>query len=143
MIDTARPEVNFLSDTGAFVRADSVLEDHLYIRDNISNVQWFYYYARGGEIPSLRQQSEQYHTGDSIRLCIPANGNVVNTQTGIRAYLLIDDGVNRKTINLSRQVIRHKSDLQTTEPMVWTPVYATASLFNKSAATLISNSTTL
>lgn len=138
MIDTMNPEVSFISDTGSYIQGYDSLEDSLFINDNISNVQWSYFYGRGAEHPSLRQQSDQYYTGDIIRLRIPNNENVVNSETGIRAYLLINDGFNIDTINISRRVLRHKSDVQTIDSKVWSPVYPTASLFNKSPTTLIS-----
>lgn len=138
MIDTMNPKVKFITDTGSYIQGYGSLEDHLFIDDNISNVKWTFFYGKGAEQPSLRQQSEQYHTGDTIKLCILNNENVVNSETGIRAYLLISDGFNIDSINISRQVLRRKSDVQTTDSKIWLPVYPTASLFNKSPTTLIS-----
>jgi len=137
MIDTSAPKTEISSDTSAFAFSTAQLDDTLRILDNIANVQWGYYYGRGDEPPQLRQQSESYHTGEPVLVSISDAVHAISSESGLRAYLVVTDGVHTDTINLSRSVLRPQSDNLTTEPNIWTPVYPTAVLFDKAGDSLI------
>jgi autotransporter-associated beta strand protein len=137
MIDTMTPGAAFLSDTGAYIVDSAKLSDSLRIFDNIANVEWQYFCGKGSEIPKLRKRSEAYHTGNSIVLAVSDTMNAISPESGLRAYVVITDGVHTDTINISRSVLRAQSDKQTIAAFLWTPVYPTAKLFNPSGDSLI------
>ncbi|MBN1578953.1 MAG: autotransporter-associated beta strand repeat-containing protein [Chitinispirillaceae bacterium] len=137
MIDTMRPATEFLSDTGTYAFSNSKLEDFLRINDNVANVRWKYFYGKGDRAPLLMQEDGSYHTGDYIKLTISDTMQAISSESGLRAYLVISDGIHCDTINMSRPVWRSESDNLTTEANIWTPVYPTAELLHKAGDSLI------
>ncbi|MBN1308523.1 MAG: DUF2341 domain-containing protein [Chitinispirillaceae bacterium] len=137
MIDTAPTEITVHGDTAAFIISTETHTDSIRIADNVANVRWKFYYGRGDQIPPLRQQEELNTGGSSIFLTIPDTLQVISSETGLRACVIISDGVHVDTINLSRSVLRRNSDQTTTEGMEWNPVYATGELKNKDVQALV------
>jgi PKD repeat protein len=137
MIDTAPPAAEVVSDTANYAVEGGSLTDSLRIFDNIINVRWRYFAGKGDEQPLLRQEGETHRTGERIDLTLADSINALSSLTGLRAFVLVGDAVHWDTIDLSRSVARAQSDKQTASAGVWTPVYPTSRLFQKSADSLI------
>lgn len=137
MIDMQVPEIGVESDTASFVLGDETLVDSVTVADNIMNITWKYYYSRGDKVPLLRGSGIIDLSG-SLLLAIPDSLQVISSDYGFRACLVIEDGVHYDTVNLSRVVLREESDIMITESNVWMPLHATADLKDKKAETLIS-----
>jgi hypothetical protein len=143
LIDTLKPVLtrNPHSDT---VVAWSDIFDTLYISDNIGNVTWNYAYAKGGDaftVTSMRQGTLNGKSGSAYVL-IP--GAYVSPDNGLRARIIINDGRNIDTFNVSRQVLRaDPSDFEMvyTDPMKWIPLRVTASLTNTDINTIFQKAT--
>jgi PKD repeat protein len=107
--------------------------DTLHISDNSGNVYWRYSYARGGDAytPGTIRQDTLRGTGANIPIFI--SGYYVSAENGLRASVIVSDGVHNDTINVSRQVSRiDSSDFEKTytDPMKWVPLRVTADLSN-------------
>lgn len=137
MIDTVPPRVEILSDTGSLVFCGGEMKDSIRIHDNIANVRWAYHYGSGDRIPPLRQENGSYRTGNQIQLSVSQTVSAICSEAGLRASLIVTDGNNYGTIDMSRSVRREQSDAFITEENVWVPVYATAVLDYTSGDSLL------
>jgi hypothetical protein len=129
MADTITPVLTLLSDTSrALYDADSLV-DTFTIQDNISNVKWQLWYARDGE-----KYPQVPLSGTVCGSCAPRNvitkvsSWYVTEDNGIRALLIVSDGVHTDSVNLSRRAWRLNSDRLTTNNGEWTPLWSTAVL---------------
>jgi Putative Ig domain. len=139
MIDTMSPQAQALppgTDLDAPVAGGQDITLSFIISDNISNVKCKLEYTKGGSsfddggsTPNTWLSSQIETIGVTIL------GDFVSQDYGLRAHLILSDGVHIDTIDLSRQVIRAtSSDPVATEPMKWCPLRVTAFL-DKPAAT--------
>jgi len=136
MLDTQAVTVNRWS------HVDTVPEftdcyDTVDLSDNAANVKWRFMCAKGGDASSAGGSvigaSLGYTRQKQIIVHIP--NSFVTQDNGVRAKLVVTDGVNTTVRDFSRQVRRLNSDLVRTEPMKWLPLRVTAQLDNP----LISN----
>ncbi|MBD3345714.1 MAG: DUF2341 domain-containing protein [Chitinivibrionales bacterium] len=129
MADSKKPEISFENDIDDAIDPDEELVDEVTIDDNIANVRWRMSYARNDDPFSGSTTDTGFCDGtaeEKIRLVIPSKA--ITPETGVRALLIIEDGVHRDSINISRRALRENSDVATTEDMQWIPVAATATL---------------
>ena len=141
MLDTVRPSIT-LPDSGTVAQADSAVTDRLQVRDNCANVTWKLSYARDDEPFAEERTAEGEVCGscdsvDGVSWTIP--GAYVTERTGVRAFLVVSDGVYVDTINVSHRARRKNSDAVTTEKMEWVPISATARLDNPAASSALRN----
>lgn len=137
MIDTIRPSIRLFSDTGTFIDASTYPKDSLRISDNITNLRWSYLYNSGDKLP-LKCLDDELTTGDTaFSIVVPESSDIKYETTGLRVLLVADDGPHRDTINLSRSVIRSRSDQWVIPEQQWTPVYATSCLNNRDASIFV------
>lgn len=134
MIDGEKPELSFLNQRDSIVHTDEDITDSIRISDNIANVRWWYVYGRGNALPSARDSGD---TEGLHELLVPSKSQLISSDYGLRALLVISDGVFTDTFDMSRSVFRDGSDATTTEPLIWHPVYPTAHLDETDAKSLI------
>lgn len=137
LIDTEKPSVTFLNDLNTIVHVGDTIIDSVEISDNTANVVWKYLYSRGDRLPSVRDNSELNDTIVVHALTIPSDAQVINSDYGFRAQLIISDGLFKDTFDLSRPVYRDESDPQRTTAMQWQPIYPTAQLYGSNPDSLI------
>jgi PKD repeat protein len=138
MVDQTHPAVAITSDTTSAILRTGDLLDTIVISDNVSNVKWWINYAKDGEryqTSSVEYASASQTGGDTVVVRVPAK--VITEDNGVRAFLMISDGVHMETINISRQALRAQSDGAYIEPYQWTPVWTTANLDNKNVKTAL------
>lgn len=139
LIDTIAPQVHLITDTASVVENTSQdFIDTVTITDNIANVRWKFMYGKGGD-PTLssHDSSELRDTLSQLSLKIAATTGALSSQSGLRSLLLITDGIHADTINLSRLVVREKSDGKSIVSKRWTPIFATANLMHPEPESLI------
>jgi len=136
-VDTARPEITVYSDTASFVTSSLGITDSININDNIANTGWSYYFGKGDETPLLRANGVTARSSYSFSVTIPDTLQAISSESGLRALLIITDGTNKDTVNLSRSVLRYESDNITTIDDTWTPICPTADLFYRSPDSLL------
>ncbi|MBD3419981.1 MAG: DUF2341 domain-containing protein [Chitinivibrionales bacterium] len=140
MADPHVPTVSFETDTGSTVEPGKEIGNTLVIDDNIDNVFWKVLYAKGSDSLSESTAETGYYCGtcmppQTLKVSIP--GALVNAESGVRAVLIISDGVHVDSVDLSRRVKRDRSDLTSSEELAWMPVAATSELDNTDAATAL------
>jgi hypothetical protein len=131
MIDTMRPQVSPLG-TGldSAVASNQDVTDSFYISDNISNVKCRIEYAKGGS-----SYDDGYRAKDTVlssrtdTIPFTIMGDFVSFDNGLRAHLIVSDGVHIDTIDVSRRVVRGAgSDPVSTDPKNWCPLSVSAYL---------------
>jgi hypothetical protein len=139
MADTMRPILTMISDTQAVLADSNALVDTFTLRDNIANVQWKLWYGKDGDpyrpTPLSGTTCGSCAVPESVVTQVSAW--YVTEDNGIRALLVISDGVHADSVNLSRQAWREFSDPAGTNQMEWTPVWSTALLDTPNARFLI------
>jgi len=107
--------------------------DTLHISDNSGNVFWRYSYAKGGDAYTPATIFQDTLRSTSGNIYIPIYGSYMSPDNGLRASVIVSDGVHNDTINVSRQVSRiDSSDFEYvyTDAMKWVPLRVTAALSN-------------
>ncbi len=128
MVDTRSPLEKVLGSQG-FVAADSSFYDTIRLSDNIANLKWHLLSAKGGSAWSAGDTSQSGELSDTLdTLIVNVPGGSVSPDNGVRAMLVVTDGLHSDTIDLSRSVVLASagdihSDIQT-----WTPLSVTAVL---------------
>ncbi|MFW6254191.1 MAG: autotransporter-associated beta strand repeat-containing protein [Chitinivibrionales bacterium] len=114
LVDTIQPQVDFsMRDTGAAITADGeMFQQRFSIRDNCGNVTYSIRASTGDKWYQYQLDSTLADTSVSINARIPKRDNpqeqlvgCVSELYGMRAILIVSDGVNVDTINISRQVL--------------------------------------
>lgn len=135
MIDREPPSFQVLSDIDTPVRPLQAVADTLVLSDNIANLSATMFYARAANEPKARRADTLQALSALITTAIP--GGYVTEEDGVRAYLVLSDGLHRDTVDISRRVIReHASDI-TTEPGKWVPLRTNAVLDDNALGTII------
>ncbi len=138
MIDIMPPVITVLSHSEKIVEKGVTVFDTIYVSDNTGNVVWNYRCSKGEQsFPSdVQSQTETLSTGSDTAIVF-IQKELIAEDNGVRAQFFADDGRSTKMVDLSRRVIREKSDLTVTESMKWTPLRVTATLDTPSAARLL------
>ena len=134
MIDTREPAVNLGPDSTA-VQPLTNLPIPLTVNDNISNIRVELWASNGANKMSIVSSDIATDTAYSEILVIPAD--LITTDNGVRAELVISDGRFTRKINISRSVRRGSSDEVVTEPESWIPLAPTAVLDDPSVETVL------
>ena len=123
MVDTRIPSVGILSPFTTAAIADSGYSDSLVLSDNIANLKWWFKSARGGTSYAAGDTSQFGELTDtSVTLVVNVPGGNVNQDNGVRAIVIVSDGVHLDTVDLSRSVALSTSGVVHTDILKWTPL---------------------
>ncbi len=135
LADTVPTTFEMLSDTGSIAEPSVKIEDSVLVHAGIAGAKWTLKYGNG------RGGYETVNTGycdttdEMLELII--SGRAVSSAYGLRAILIISDGVNRDTLNLSRRVKTPNSDAFFIPEEKWVPVHAIDSLHSNEARNIL------
>lgn len=129
-----------LKSTSEVLSESGAVNDTATITGNVANVRWNVFYAKNDEAFSDSRMISGYACGscaggEQIRWTIPEAA--INTASGVRAIVVVDNGVHSDTIDISRSMQRNNSDLITVASLQWTPVWSTAALTNPDATQVL------
>jgi hypothetical protein len=97
--------------------------DSFSLRSNIANLRWKYLSAKGGESFTTRDTSQSGFLSDTLQtIVVSIPGALVSQDNGVRALLVVTDGVHADTIDVSRMVVRDTCGIQWTGNQTWTPM---------------------
>jgi PKD repeat protein len=134
MVDRRAPTAEPLTDVSALVVASKPVTDRVVVHDNIANCTWRSLVARGGDAYDTLSNKIGGTLNDTCEtLSVTIDANYVTQDNGVRALLIVSDGVHFDTVNLSRSVIRDGSDIAFTDPEKWVPLSVNAVLDSTSA----------
>ncbi len=126
------------TDTAAVAEAGQSIETRFTVSDNVGNaiVRFEYGAGNGDYTDSLVRILHGNH--DTLDAAIGASS--VNPNFGVRARIIVDDGVYRDTIDVSRRVaIEQADEIPAAGERQWTPLRTTARLDNPSPWTVLSD----
>jgi hypothetical protein len=136
MIDTIPPQIAVLTDTASALPPMTPVTDSFEVWDNIANLKWWFYSARGDDRPLVRNSSDSgifTQIIDTVPTRI--DSNYLTPANGARAMLIADDGRFRDTADISRRVVRDANTVISTE-LKWVPLQVTAALDSPSITRL-------
>ncbi len=146
MVDTLAPrfEAKTEFDARTFISTERVF-DTVAIIDNAGGAQLRLIAGPGSDRPidfSL-YVAALADSGARRRFQTGIPPYVADECSGLRAYLIADDGVNRDTINISRRIARRAGncDNRTLTPLQWTPLIVSAQPASADVASLFARST--
>jgi PKD repeat protein len=129
MVDRRAPTARPLSDVSKFVFSSKPVFDTVVVHDNIANCSWRYLTARGGDPYDTAGKKVGGFLQDTCEtLAVVIDSNFVTQDNGVRALLIVSDGVHYDTVNLSRIVLRDRYDITYTDTGNWSPLFVTAVL---------------
>jgi hypothetical protein len=141
LADTSAPRVSLDSaetDTSTILAPGTPVVYKGVITDNIGNTRWKIQYARG--VSAFVAGNADSATGSNLSVSfvhtIP--GAVVSEAYGLRVWLIVDDGVNRDTIDYSRRVRTNLVADFSFEPKKWKPLSVAAFMDVPAVATALS-----
>jgi hypothetical protein len=126
LVDKRPPSHETVSKTDLPVSAATPVTDTVKVSDNIANMSWRFLYARGGDAYDTAASGVLKDTTGTLIVTI--DSNFVTQDNGVRALLIIGDGVYEDTVNLSRSVLRNGTDIAFTEEEKWVPLSVNAVL---------------
>ncbi len=135
MVDTRRPNAEVLSDIDTPVEPNTLLLDTVRVSDNIANVTTTLLYSRGENAASPASVDTLDGLSGDIVTEIP--GGYVTADNGVRAYLVISDGLHVDTVNISRQVIVAQASDIMTDGEKWVPLRTSSILDEPDVAGMI------
>jgi hypothetical protein len=128
LADVSDPDTAFVSPRGAVAAVDvSMIYDTLVLSDNMAGVQWWFYHSTPDKAlyETVKDSGVVSGTMDTLILGIPVSGVRDN---GVRAALVIDDGVYRDTVDMSHQALRSNTDAVYVPSKEWYPLHVTSQL---------------
>ena len=127
--DTVCPRVTFDSDTSETILSGGTVHEEFTVSDNVGNVKWQYAcgpgdggYTDGGKSGLISGYSGIGRNTAGVR------ENYVSS--GMRAIIVVDDGVHVDTVNVSRQAETSSTDKLAIPADEWTPLRPTGALSN-------------
>lgn len=131
MVDKARPVVTFKSpsDTADLAMVGMAESDTFSIRDQVGNARWILQYAKDAsafDSTSLFKGNVRSDIANETYTTIP--GDKITDENGLRARLIVSDGVHTDTISISRRVSSSTLGVISTDALRWTPIYITREL---------------
>jgi hypothetical protein len=137
MADMVHPTITFASpaDTQAVLTPLTTAGLHFSVGDNIANVIWTVRYGRGNAGYEATRSDTLTSTSDSAIVLFPAD--MASPDYGLRAIIIVSDGVHVDTINVSRRVSCTNSDEIATVAQGWTPIRVTAALNDTTVSTAL------
>jgi hypothetical protein len=127
MIDTVKPVVGVLSDTGSVLTPGQDISVKWCFGDNIANVKTTLSWGRADEA-LFHKDTIVSACADTVTWVIPGSQYLVIEDFGVRVLLTVSDGHYDTTINVSRDVQRAKSNAFTPAHDQWVPVATTSVL---------------
>lgn len=137
LIDTVKP-VTTIKENDTLAKLGQYIIDTFSIKDNSGNVKWICRYSRG-DGSSAAVDSGFFGISDLKKTIMITNSNIINEENGVRIHFIIDDGVYKDTINCSRSAYRASSDVKTTIPSQWFPLFVTANLSHNQPESILVN----
>ena len=132
MIDTMKPQVNVVpveTDLESAVASGQDITCSFSVADNISNVKCRIEYAKGGSSYDDGNHIDTVLSSPMDTIHFTIIGDFVSADNGLRAHLIVSDGVHIDTTDISRRVVRAtSSDPVSTDPNNWCPLSVTAYL---------------
>ncbi len=125
LIDTSRVQCEVLSNVTTTVQAGLAISDTFQISDNIINVTASLLYSKADDIFTSPVVQTLSATSGKVTFTIPATA--VQPLLGVRAMLVVSDGRNIDTINISRTV-RSKNYVVPTVSRKWVPFHSNVKL---------------
>jgi hypothetical protein len=128
MIDTIMPTIEFVNntDTSKIFSSGQDICDYALLKDNIANVSWKFLYGKGDDLYRYADSGKLTSTQDTVLLKISSTQKIINQDNGVRALLIVNDGPNTETANISKRASREFSDAVITVGEKWTPLFVTA-----------------
>jgi hypothetical protein len=127
MIDTMKPIYQIVSHPAEAIHALQPVADTFIVADNISNLRCSFKFAKGGNAFDENRRIDTVLSAYRDTLVLSTPGEFASEDNGLRAYLILDDGINRDTAVVSRSVIRDQlSDVIATGSQKWLPLRVTA-----------------
>jgi hypothetical protein len=129
LADTTRPRVIFnseLCDTSQIALPNSAIATVFNVSDNIANLICLFGWGRGNEGYNTVINDTLNTTTATKSYVIPAAG--VSELFGVRARIIVSDGVHTDTINVSRRVRSASGDEFTIPANHWIPLRTTTEL---------------
>jgi len=128
MVDTSKPEISIENDTVTALNPMESVETELNVKDNISNVKVEFWCGLGSEKLSLQSTVWGKEYKETFKFSFP--DEKVTADNGVRALLVITDGIHTDTVNISRKVYRDaSSDAISTVGGKWVPLVTTTDLY--------------
>jgi hypothetical protein len=128
MFDTIRPQLTFdaaICDTGAILNDKEPAITSFIMRDNIANMVWSFKYGKGNEGYSFGTSGDTLSAvSDTVIHTIAAEYS--DPSYGLRARIILSDGLHTDTINVSRRIRTQTTDDFFTIAKVWTPLRVSA-----------------
>jgi PKD repeat protein len=131
MVDVQHVRVDLPPTAGQPLDTQQMTVDSFTISDNVANVSWRYLCARGGDPLSSGSSSQGVLSQKSGIIHDTILASYATADNGVRALLVVSDGVNTDTVNVSRQVRRNGIDtakIAVKEENTWVPLKVTAAL---------------
>jgi PKD repeat protein len=123
MIDTVAPVAFVSQEVNKPIMPDKSITDTIQIHDNIANVKWQFKVTKGGSSFEAGDTTQSGELSDTFDVAVVTIGQqYMSIDNGVRAILIISDGMHKDTINLSRTVIRDTCGVLRTYEMKWTPL---------------------
>jgi hypothetical protein len=137
MVDTLRPSIVALDTTDEAVEENTAVSNRVVVSDNVGNLTWRFLTAKGGEVFIMDRSRDSIMTKGIDTLTLTVDSKLVSDLNGVRIQVEADDGANRTTCDLSRRVVRQRSDQIVTPVLRWTPLRVTAQLDSPSVTRLL------
>ena len=127
MIDTSAPTIIRLSHGKEYYSVQQPIVDTCMMSDNIENATLRLLGAAGSrELSDLSAYVTPMQ--EQFRYLVSIPPYVADQCSGLRAFLIADDGRNTRRINLSEKILRDNGNCDDTiaAPVEWTPLFVTA-----------------
>jgi PKD repeat protein len=123
MVDTRSPTEKVISITTTTIKPDIGYSDTIQLSDNIANLRWRFLSAKGGAAYADGDTNQSGVLSDTTGMAIVTiPGSSVSQDNGVRAVLIVSDGVHVDTVELWRSVARSSSGVLRTEELKWAPL---------------------
>jgi len=141
--DTTAPAVTFETvnaDTAGVLQVGQSVPFEFTVSDNTANVNWSFMYGLGnGGYDSIASGELVTYKDTVIKtMNVPVTANAY----GVRARIIIDDGIYSDTMDVSRRVITETSDIIDVGAMEWVPLRATSELDSSALSVVLSDFST-
>jgi hypothetical protein len=128
MVDIVPPKVVLIGGSDEPVQVNAAISNRVAVSDNVGNLAWRVLTAKGGE-PFINDNIRRGISTKAVdTLDVPVDSRLVSDLNGVRILVQADDGSSVTTYDLSRRVIRERSDAILTPVLKWTPLRVTAEL---------------
>ncbi|MBN1983657.1 MAG: T9SS type A sorting domain-containing protein [Chitinivibrionales bacterium] len=138
--DTAAPVVMVSSFADTVTSGQGPLKTEFTIQDNVSNCTWNFLYGSGNSGYTKSVTGILTKIKESPITTIPDDPRIINTSFGLRAIMVVSDGVTSDTATVSRCVRTQACGAYPLNEKEWEPVSIAAGLTNNSLRTVFTNS---